>query len=53
MSRLLLVILYGIFSNSLFGDFLKIETSYLKINVCVKFCFLLGKTAVETVTMLN
>jgi hypothetical protein len=23
----------------------------LKNNVCVKFCFLLGKTAVETVTM--
>jgi hypothetical protein len=39
---------------SVFGDFLKIEMSDLKEQVVwVKFCFLLGKTAAETVTLLK
>ena len=42
-------------SASVFGDsFLKTECADLKEQrVCAKFGFLLGKTAVETVTMLK
>ena len=46
----------GIFSKCLqvcLAIFLKTEKADLKECVSVKFCFLLGKTAVETVTMLK
>jgi len=38
---------------SVSGDSLKIEMADLKERVCVKFCFLLGKTVAETVMMLK
>jgi len=35
------------------GNFLKIEMADLKERVCVKFCFLLGRTPAQTVLMLK
>jgi hypothetical protein len=38
---------------SVSGNFLKSEMADLKERVCVQFCFLLGRTAAETVLMLK
>jgi len=48
-----LAFFFRVFSN-VFGDVFKIEMADVKEwQACVKFCFLLGKTATITVTMLR
>ena len=52
-------VIFSEVSASVFDDFFKLKWLILKnkmgvcVCLCVKFCFLLGKTAVETVTMLK